>query len=77
MHYQKIYDGKQRAVSFVELFQKYLSLRCLSIESSQLFLGTTSGKCSRRNINVNTFGSMPRKIAKYLKLLNPCRYTGH
>lgn len=35
------------------------------------------GKCSTQVIGINTIGSMPRKIAGFLKLENPERFTGH
>lgn len=41
------------------------------------FLNYQKGKCTQQSIGVNKFGGMPQKIAKFLKLPSPERFTGH
>lgn len=36
-----------------------------------------NGKCLNQPVGKNTFGSIPCKIAKFLNLENPEKYTGH
>ena len=41
------------------------------------FLNYQIGKCVRQAVGINKFGSIPKEIAKYLKLPEPEAYTGH
>lgn len=72
-----ISSGNIDGVNLLEIFRKYSSLRPPSTENSRFFLGYRSGKCTRQSVGINTIGSIPRKIAEYLKLPNPSTYTGH
>jgi len=63
------------ADEFYEIYKRYAALRPATI--SRFFLRYSNGKCIHQAIGINTFGSIPRIIAKYLKLPDPAKYTGH
>ncbi|KAJ3651466.1 hypothetical protein Zmor_017506 [Zophobas morio] len=53
------------------------AMRFDDIQDCGFFLHYYKGKCTRQNVVINTFGKIPRKIATFLKLENPAKYTGH
>lgn len=61
----------------IELYRKYLSLRPEHVNHRRFFLFYKNGKCSVQPVGINSFASMPRKIAQYLHLPNSSSYTGH
>ncbi len=44
---------------------------------NRFFIYYRSGKCTKQPIGINTFASMPKRIATFLGLENAARYTGH
>lgn len=62
-------------------YRKYLSLRpdfpADNPNKDRFFIQYKEGKCCRTPIGINTFGAIPSKIAAFLNLDNPERYTGH
>ena len=57
---------------------KYLMIRKqVSSDIKFFFLNYQNGKCVRQAVGINKFGSIPKEIAKYLKLPEPEAYTGH
>lgn len=64
-------------INFLEIYRKYLALRPKNFEENFLFLGYRNGKCIQQRVGIHTIGAMPRKIAEYLKLPNPEKFTGH
>ncbi|XP_074109019.1 uncharacterized protein LOC141533835 [Cotesia typhae] len=62
---------------FYTIYKKYAKLRPTKLATKRFFIGYRNGQCTTQNIGINTFGSMPQKVAKFLKLANPETYTGH
>lgn len=67
-----IIDGE-----FYQTFKRYEALRPENAISDRFFLCLRNGKCTQQPIGINTFGEMPRIIAKYLNLEEPEKFTGH
>lgn len=65
------------AISYVRLVKQYLSLRPQNVSTDRVFLRYDKGKCTNQVVGINTFGSCPLQIARYLKLDDPEKYTGH
>ena len=59
------------------VIRKYYELRPPNTPHQRFFLFYGNNKCSRQPVGMNTFGTMPRKIAEFLRLPNPQSYTGH
>ncbi|KAJ3653491.1 hypothetical protein Zmor_012740 [Zophobas morio] len=62
-------------VNTIDLYRRYVALRPTN-SPLRFFLHYYKGKCTRQNVR-DTFGKIPRKIATFLKLENPAKYTGH
>lgn len=62
---------------FYNIYKRYAKLRPTNLATKRFFIGYRNGKCTKQNIGINTFGSMPQVVAKFLKLANPETYTGH
>lgn len=62
---------------FYNIYKKYAALRPDNVETPRFFLYYSNGKCTKQVIGINTFGNMPKVVARYLKLENPESYTGH
>lgn len=62
--------------TFFKLVQRYVELRPDNVTTNRFFLKYYDGKCSAQNIGKNKFSGMPRRIATYLKLPEPERYSG-
>ena len=62
---------------YYNIFKKYEALRPSNIETNRFFLQYIRGKCTQQVMGINKFGSMPKKIAQYLKLPDAESYTGH
>lgn len=60
----------------MNIIRKYIALRPNHVKESRLFLRYRDGKCTIQPIGKNKFAKMPRRIAKYLKLPEPERYSG-
>lgn len=63
---------------FAETVRKYMGLRPARLGSNndRFFVNYQRGKCTMQFIGKNKFSGMPRKIAEFLKLPQPERYTG-
>lgn len=64
-------------INFLEIYRKYLALRPPNVQGNFLFLCYRKGRCIQQRVGIHTIGAMPKKIAEYLKLENPEKYTGH
>lgn len=64
-------------IPYVQLFNKYLSLRPENVETDRVFLKYCNGRCFRQVVGINTFGKCPYQVAHFLNLENAARYTGH
>lgn len=63
-----------------ELFhvvKKYEALRPSHVKTNRFFLNFQKGKCTVQVIGKSKFYGMPRRIAEFLKLPEPERYTGN
>ncbi|KAB0801957.1 hypothetical protein PPYR_04143 [Photinus pyralis] len=65
------------SMNYTELIKKYINLRPKHVKIEKFFLFYGAGKCTCNPIGINTFGQIPRKIAKYLNLPNADQFTGH
>lgn len=65
-------------LSPITIYKKYAALRAATkVEHCRFFLSYRNKKCTKQLVGKNTFGAIPKLIAKYLRLPNPERYTGH
>lgn len=64
-------------IPYAKIFNKYLSLRPENVATDRVFLKYADGKCFRQVVGINTFGACPSRIARYLNLSEPEKYTGH
>lgn len=70
-------SGGIEGVNMVETIRKYLDLRPNHADHGRFFVGYRGGNCIKLPVGINTFGSMPKKIASFLNLPDPQEYTGH
>jgi integrase len=70
-------SGGFEGIDMVQIIRKYMSLRPRDTDNTRFFVGYRKGKCIRQPVGINTFGSMPKAIATFLKLPHPELYTGH
>lgn len=61
----------------IQYYRNYLALRPPHASSKRLFLKYHKGKCVNQVVGINTIGSVPSSIAKFLQLPNAMAYTGH
>lgn len=64
-------------VNGVDLNREYSKLHPKHIDHNRFFLFYKSGRCNVQPVGINTFAAIPKKIAEYLELPDPCNYTGH
>lgn len=64
-------------IEYVQMFNKYLSLRPKNVSTDRVFLKYTKGKCIKQVVGINTFGRSPSLIARFLDLPDADKYTGH
>lgn len=62
--------------NYFNVVQKYANLRHENPVSNRFFLSFNDGKCTSQPIGKNKFSLMPRRVAVYLKLPEPRRYSG-
>ncbi|KAJ8678417.1 hypothetical protein QAD02_014204 [Eretmocerus hayati] len=62
---------------FREIVWRYAALRPDNAPKDRFFLNYHDGKCTRQPVGINKMGSIPKKIATWLGLPQPERYTGH
>ncbi|KAB0804760.1 hypothetical protein PPYR_01730 [Photinus pyralis] len=60
-----------------EIYKKYAKLRPLDVGTRRFFLGYRKGKCVAQPAGMHTIGGVPRKVAEFLGLDHPEKYTGH
>lgn len=63
--------------TFFHLVKSYIALRPSNTRDKRFFIHYHQGKCTIQPIGKNKFYEMARKIAKYLKLPEPERYSGN
>lgn len=64
-------------VNAVELYRKYVSLRPVNAGHVRLFVKYSAGRCTKQPVGINTLSKIPTRIASYLGLPEPGRFTGH
>ncbi|KAG4066916.1 hypothetical protein HA402_009018 [Bradysia odoriphaga] len=62
---------------FVTIIEKYAALRSPATKTDRFFVNYLKGKCTVQPIGKNKISLMPRRVAAYLSLPEPDRYTGH
>jgi len=72
-----ITSGNIAGLNLVDVVRKYIKLRPNNYEHNRFLVGYRAGKCIKQPIGINTVGSVPKLIAKFLQLPNPEKYTGH
>lgn len=70
-------SGGIEGVNLVEMVRSFLSLRPPHTPHGRFFVFFKNGKCTTQPVGINTFGAMPKKIACFLCLNEPEKYTGH
>jgi cyclophilin family peptidyl-prolyl cis-trans isomerase len=63
--------------NFYHIYKKYAILRPNNVSTTRFFFNYRHGRCSQQVIGINSFGSMPKTVALFLKLKDPEYYTGH
>lgn len=72
-----ISEGSINGVNLLEVIRKYINLRPKNINHLRFFVAYRKGKCTSQPVGINTFGTMPKKIAEFLNLPQSEEYTGH
>lgn len=72
-----VVPGKIGAIDLLDTIRRYIALRPPNAPHHRFFSGYRNGKCIIQPVGINTFASMPRKIAEFLGLEHPERFTGH
>lgn len=72
-----IINDDDHSLNYIDVIKNYMKLRPKHVKIQKFFLFYGSNKCSCNPIGINTFGQIPRNIAKYLKLPNADEFTGH
>ena len=62
---------------WINLIQKYTSLRPEQTNHRRFFLTYHRGCCTKQPIGINRMGQLPKAIATFLELPNPERYSGN
>lgn len=69
--------NEMEGINFLEIYRKYVAMRPKNFQEKFLFVGYRNGRCIQQRVGIHTVGAMPKKIAEYLKLETPEKYTGH
>lgn len=64
-------------VSFMRLLQDYIKLRPNNAQDERLLYRYERGRCVNQVIGKHTISNVPKEIAKFLKLQDINKYTGH
>ena len=64
-------------LDYLSIYRKYISLRPKNCTIRRLFLKYSNGKCQNQVVGMNSIAKVPKDIAQYLGLPEPCKYTGH
>lgn len=78
--YSKTYKSRSFTIvneKFLQIYRKYASLRPKEMKDSRFFVKYGNGKCQKAVMGIHKIGSVPKEVAKFLKLPNPNLYTGH
>lgn len=62
---------------YYDYYRRYSDLRPEKTPHNRYFINYQKGKCTIQPIGEKKFASLPREVAKFLKLPNPESYTGH
>lgn len=62
---------------FYPWVKKYVNLRPEGAPSERFFVQYIDKKCTITPVGINTFYKQPKKIAEYLGLQKPDKFTGH
>lgn len=60
-----------------DYYKRYVAIRPQKVANDRFFLNYRNGKCTVQPIGINTFGTFPQKIARFLNLPDDHMYTGH
>lgn len=69
--------GGEENLDYISFYRKYVGLRPPNSTTRRFFLRYKNGQCVNQVIGINTFSTIPREIATFLKLPNATNYTGH
>ncbi|KAJ6639274.1 hypothetical protein Bhyg_12017 [Pseudolycoriella hygida] len=69
--------GSVNQVDLLAILRRYIALRPKNVSHNRFFVGYRSGKCINQPVGINSFASMPQKIATFLGLTNIKSFTGH
>lgn len=72
-HFQRSFTIADK---FYEIVHQYVLVRPSQATITRFFLNYRNGKCTNQIIGKNVFSQTPKKIATYLNLPDPERYTG-
>ena len=61
---------------YLKIVEKYVALCPKDAQTDHFFLNYQKGKYTKQNIGINKIGDIGKKIAKYLNLPDPKKYTG-
>lgn len=64
-------------LDYLSIYRKYISLRPKNCTIRRLFLKYSNGMCYNQAVGMNSIGKVPKDIAQFLGLPEPCKYTGH
>lgn len=64
-------------LDYLSIYRKYISLRPKNCTNRRLFLKYSNGTCHNQVVGMNSIAKVPKDIAQYLGLPEPCKYTGH
>lgn len=62
---------------WLKLVQNYIKLRPMNAVDERFFFRYERGRCVNQVVGKHTIATIPRQIAKFLKLDNISEYTGH
>lgn len=62
--------------TYFQTVQRYADLRPENTTSDRFFLNYHDGKCTAQHIGKHKICGMPKRVATFLKLPEPSRYTG-
>ena len=64
-------------LDYISIYRKYMNIRPKNCKIRRLFLKYSKGKCNNQVVGMNYIAKVPKNIAQYLGLPEPCKYTGH
>uniref|UniRef100_V5G484 Tyr recombinase domain-containing protein n=1 Tax=Anoplophora glabripennis TaxID=217634 RepID=V5G484_ANOGL len=72
-----VLSDDNEGINFLEILREYVKPRPKNMKEDFLFLGYRRGTCVPQRAGILTIGGAPKKIAGYLKLEHPEKYTRH